>query len=426
MKKSSVLIVAYFIVAIMVILAVALLYTLSTESALVRQRERSLQAFYLAEAGIDYGIREVKVNGITSMNYTQSLGPGSFSVNISEVSLDRVRVEATGMVESVTKTVQTYLRPDVFARYAYFTDSETFLQKVCSWYGCYWTSTDVWFTSTSYIDGPVYTNSHYNISGSPVFDGEVKSHDDYINYYHGGPPQDTPQFNEGIELGAPEMPMPTNASDLRTAASSADGLYLNGKTLVVLNSDGTISITNSSRGWYNHNEPIPPNGAVFVEGGDLYVRGSLDGMLSLGTDSNIIITNNISYVDDPRDDTPTTESDDMLALISEQNVIVSTDDDDGSSVYDETAPYDVRIDATIMALGNSFVVENWDTVSPKGTLNVYGGIIQKNRGPVGTFSGSTKISGYSKDYRYDTRLDHITPPYYPRTGDWAFLSWRKG
>jgi hypothetical protein len=50
-----------------------------------------------------------------------------------------------------------------------------------------------------------------------------------------------------------------------------------------------------------------------------------------------------------------------------------------------------------MALEASFMLENYSQVAAKGTLTVYGGIIQDQRGPVGTFNGQTgqKISGYS-------------------------------
>jgi hypothetical protein len=78
-----------------------------------------------------------------------------------------------------------------------------------------------------------------------------------------------------------------------------------------------------------------------------------------------------------------------------------------------------------MALGNSYIVEKWYSGPPKGTLTTYGGIIQRERGPVGTFNGSTgqKLSGYSKDYNYDTRLMASPPPFYPTTGDYISLSW---
>ena len=46
----------------------------------------------------------------------------------------------------------------------------------------------------------------------------------------------------------------------------------------------------------------------------------------------------------------------------------------------------------------SFYVSNYNSKTPTGNLKVMGGIIQKARGAVGTFSGSTIQTGYAKDY----------------------------
>ena len=61
-----------------------------------------------------------------------------------------------------------------------------------------------------------------------------------------------------------------------------------------------------------------------------------------------------------------------------------------------------------------------------GTLAVLGGIIQKARGPVGTFNSTTgqTVTGYSKAYSYDPRLAMNPPPYYPTTGQYERVSWQ--
>lgn len=71
------------------------------------------------------------------------------------------------------------------------------------------------------------------------------------------------------------------------------------------------------------------------------------------------------------------------------------------------------IQAAILALRHSFVVQNWGSGgSPLGVLNVYGAIAQKFRGPVGTSSNGTIVNGYSKNYVYDDRLTNTQPPYF--------------
>lgn len=101
-------------------------------------------------------------------------------------------------------------------------------------------------------------------------------------------------------------------------------------------------------------------------------------------------------------------------------------------IIDDNAPTDLTIDAVVLAGGRnttsgSFYVNNYSSKQPTGTLHLLGGLIQKKRGPVGTFSSSTGQinSGYAKDYRYDPRLADDPPPFYPTTGTFERLSWRR-
>ena len=66
------------------------------------------------------------------------------------------------------------------------------------------------------------------------------------------------------------------------------------------------------------------------------------------------------------------------------------------------------IDAAILALQHSFIVDHYYCGGSLGTLTVFGVIAQRYRGPVGTASGN----GYVKDYQYDDRLSLRQPPYF--------------
>ncbi len=86
---------------------------------------------------------------------------------------------------------------------------------------------------------------------------------------------------------------------------------------------------------------------------------------------------------------------------------------------------DETVMASIMALGESFTAENYASGSPRGKLKLYGGIIQTRRGPGGTFSGVTTVSGYQKAYSHDIRLLDSPPPAYPTTGIIERISWKQ-
>lgn len=82
------------------------------------------------------------------------------------------------------------------------------------------------------------------------------------------------------------------------------------------------------------------------------------------------------------------------------------------------------IDAVILALNHSFLVNAYGDGATLGTLTVDGAIDQDWRGPVGTDDNGTLETGYDKDYKYDTRLRYLSPPFYlsPGTNSWQLAS----
>ncbi len=422
-KKGIALITAYIVIAVLTALGAAFISRSISEMRIAERDRNSIQAFYIAEAGIDYAIEEMR-SGNTSDEDTATLNDsnatpiGYYNVIWQRIGSSSIwEITSDGFVGDTQRSIRVETQPDTFARYLYFTDDEHF-----RWW---WWRIPVWFVTGDNLGGPLQTNSHFHISGDPVFSDPdynrpVRSEDDFITYMNGGwpinstatsnPPYDNPTFEEGLQLDADKSPFPSKALDLRTAAVQ-EGMMLTGPTTIVLNNDGSMNVTNSHQGWTNENMNLPSNGALFVNGGDLTVSGALNGQLSMGTNRNIVISDDVTYNSDPRIDPTST---DTLGLIAERDVIIS-----------QSAPDDVEVNASVMALGNSFTVENYWQGPAKGTLTVYGGIIQDERGPVGTFNPSTntKASGYSKDYQYDPRLMTNPPPFYPTTGDYVISSW---
>jgi Tfp pilus assembly protein PilE len=77
----------------------------------------------------------------------------------------------------------------------------------------------------------------------------------------------------------------------------------------------------------------------------------------------------------------------------------------------------LKIEAALLALQHSFIVDNYRCGNRLGTLSVKGAIAQKYRGAVGT----TGNSGYVKNYEYDERLKTTEPPSFiePIKSDWV-------
>jgi len=185
--------------------------------------------------------------------------------------------------------------------------------------------------------------------------------------------------------------------------------------------------------------------------GDAFVNGSLSGELTIGTANNVIIDGNLSYYDcsgrwttgqsGATDFCPYNigGTNDSLGLIANNYVEVnhpiskssgavlpSCGATPGALCDPSTASGGVTIDAAILALTQSFVVNNYGYGSNEGKLNVYGSIQQNARGPVGTFDPYTfsAASGYTKHYTWDPLLDYVSPPSYlvPSTAPWTLTS----
>ena len=83
----------------------------------------------------------------------------------------------------------------------------------------------------------------------------------------------------------------------------------------------------------------------------------------------------------------------------------------------------MTIEAAILSLQHSFIVDNWGCGEKLTKLNVFGAIAQRYRGPVGTGGASALATGYPKNYNYDDRLKFRSPPYFldPVAANWKVL-----
>jgi len=387
------------------------------------------QALNAADSGLDHAILWLRAQAQAG-NYptgttvnpwnsgaAQNLGGSSYSVTISQIDIPaspnifRYSITSTGTVSNMSRVLRRYVQAINFANYIWYTNRET------------WGGNNVWFIRNDYLDGPMHTNAHFNIFGKDpgaTFIGMASSVDGYIRFYNNGnninlaqttnSPYDIPDFQQGFTFGAAQGTMPGTALNLKTNAASG-GYSFNQNTQVVLNGNGTMNYKVGNQAWQN-NRPLPANGALFVNG-NLTISGTLDGRLTVGASGDVKIPNNLVYASG--DPVANPSSNDTLGIISEGDVIINSN-----------APSNLQIHGVIMALNSSFYLDNY-TSGLKGDLIVRGGIIQKERGPVGTFNALSgqKISGYTKDYSYDSRMLISPPPFMPTTGDYLTLAWEE-
>ncbi len=378
-----------------------------------------MRAHYIAEAGVAKKFLELKSGNISPIGLTNfQLGTvnGTFQVAVNPQggTFTAYKLVSTGKYKKAQRVISFTVSQQPISSYAYFSDNEDML----IWEGHHSVDYPVWFISGDILRGPLHTNDQLNISGDPVFEGPVTSTSSTINYYNGGPPADNPDFQSSLTLSAPAVQLPSQA-DMITYVRDHAALTVTADSgtdvTITLLSGGNMTVKHKVSGtWRTDTKSVATNSSVYVSDHDVYISGVLSGRLTVATTSNIVITGNILYNSDPATNPSST---DLLGLVSQNYVYID------SAASNNNPNHDLTVDAYIVAL-NSFTVESYDT-GLKGTLTIYGGITQDMRGPIGTFNGSTgdRISGYSKDYNYDTRLDPakwpntLYPPLFPVVKD---------
>jgi hypothetical protein len=305
------------------------------------------------------------------------------------------------------------------------------------------------FVDGDHIDGPLHTNDDLCIDNGdhPIFG---RSAADLIEV--SSPPRGYGSPSSGgcsasastpapgaFTTNAPVLTPPTTNGSLRTIAGPS--YTYTGQTKIVL-SGNTMSINGGS------SVPFPSDGVVYVQNGSgcttayspftvtypstsgcgnavVHSSGNYSGQLTIAAENDIIIDGSI---------TRTNSSSDLLGLVANNFVRIKhpvcEQTDPGctnGTVSEETAKGDCdkdndgnrgvngtgslqnpQIDAAILAIDHSFIVDHYDCGSSLGTLTVNGAIAQKFRGAVGTTGGT----GYIKDYNYDDRLRYQEPPHF--------------
>jgi len=311
------------------------------------------------------------------------------------------------------------------------------------------------FVGGETIDGPLHTNDSPVICGDPTF-GRTAADPIEVSApapgWHWGAssalemarlspascPSANPKFAGTLHTNSPSLEPPATNGELATIAEPR--FRFTGQVRICLTGGNTMTVGNHGTCTGLYSGPFPSNGVVYVANGacstayspfevaypassgcgTAYVHGSYSGRLTIAAENDIVIDGNL-----------TRSGDGMLGLIA-NNFVRVYHDYPGEAMNPWTGRYgcngrrewgleDLTIDAAILAINHSFIVDHYDCGRYLGTLTVHGAIAQKFRGPVGTFSGSTPLTGYTKSYEYDDRLRYTEPPSFldPVTKSWT-------
>jgi hypothetical protein len=353
-------------------------------------------AISAANAGLAQLYQDTSWRGTVSQTLSGSMN-GTATYKIANDAMGRPFLRAVSMAQGtdglVRDTVEITFAANSyqsFSLFAWMTNTEN---------GVYWITGDS-------VRGRVHSNDNMYMSGSPVFMKKLTTAKALTPAWKKS--GNNAVFKEGYETGVARIDLPTDLSPLWNAATSGGRTYtgnievrLNGGTSAsgdgyALVYSGTTRVDSLRIGAAGFNGVIASNGNVSV-------KGTLDGKLSIASRQNVVVLDNVVY---ENRNYPVT--DDLLGLVAEQDVVVANNTANQSNC---------EIDASIFARTGSFEAESYSSGSPRGLLRVTGSLVQNARGAVGTFnsaSGSLK-TGYLKRYTYDERLSNpaFRPPYYP-------------
>jgi len=405
--------------------------------------------------------------------------PGQ-AASMVDPSTGTFRIRATGRVRTPSGTsdkpakrsIIATLRRKSFIDFLWFTDFETLPPYAygsdpsptwavanCVKYRALRNSScaDPDFITADNLKGPVKTNDSISVCGSPTFgrtSGDLIELNGSTPGWEGCGSGSSPNFVGTVDWPAGVLPLPQSNSELEAAADP--GYVFSGETTIVLNGTGmtiTTGVTSANPLGTTVTKSIPPSGVIYVENGtagctlgyarqqvystgtvgsstsppfnymktpgcgNVWVKGSYGGDLTIGADNDIVI------MDDLKRSTTTPTA--LLGLIANNFVRVfhPVSFSSTSSCTNNGGPLSIEIEAAMLALNQSFISDNWYCGSPLGTLKVTGAIAQKFRGTVGTHSGGVVQTGYAKDYNYNNELRYREPPYFvnPTESSWRVV-----
>ena len=383
---------------------------------------------------------ELCVEGVPSSMIDASTG--SFRIR----STGRARTPRNASDLPKKRSIVATLRRKAFLDYLYFTDRETLDPLAYSstsdqaWAGLNCDAprqdrpsgcSEINFISQDAVNGPFHSNDSILVCGSPNFGDDsgdaIELNQESPGWVSCGGTS-SPNFVGTLNYPGGILPMPQSNSELEDSADA--GYVFSGETTIVFNGT-SMNVTN---GGSTVSKALPPSGVIYVKStscstgyartqtyssapgcGNVYVSGTYGKDITIGADNDIIVMNDFKS-----SNTATV----LGGLIANNFVRVYHPVSSGwSGCSNNGGPGNIQIDAAILALNHSFIVDNWYCGNPVGTLTVNGAIAQKFRGPVGTFSGNNIASGYSKNYNYNDTLRYREPPYFvnPTDSPWKII-----
>ncbi len=376
---------------------------------------KKTKAHDLAVSGANMAANEIFINKSWVAGYNDlNVDYGYINVAVDTVNYNNRIITATSDYEGYKDTVMVWLEPKNFAQY-----------------GNFYNSMAAWAATGDTFSGPFHTNDYLKCSGDPVFLGYTTTKNGVQLFNN----QSHPEFHGGLETGV-YIPMQFDASIIKNAANNGGKIFYDttGQDKItdvklILQDDGSVtySVNINNTGWSTPINTllttIAPNGVIYVNKGNVFIQGTLNGRLSVVAAKNgtagagqVHITEDVKYNKNPLIDPTST---DMLGLIAEGYVQVDFNPTTG----------DLDLHASIYSQQDGLVIERYADYPSARNMNLIGGVIGQRVLPTAKYvwvgSKLVPTNGYSYVHRFDERFNKVVPPFFPLTDKYRVVAWKE-
>ena len=413
----------------------------------------------------EYAIELIPATGQTSCSTT---APTETMIETTGQGTGSFRIKSTGFVEGQKASITTTFKRPSFLDYVYFTQLETsdpvsygYPNPSAALTGAYEQCeltyeqgrynnsipnsggdhcNKISFVTGDQVKGPMHTNDTIAVCGSPEF-GRTSS--DVVEMGGKSPgwfstcSGSSPVFT-GTRITSASILVPPETNSKLKAIAEKEGIKYSGQVRICL-SGTTMTVGTGSTCTGKYSGSIPTNGVLYVENSSGCSTAYSPFTATYPSSSQLRQRLRPRHLHRPADDrrrkrhrhrrqplprqlhhpdrhraarADRQQLRPRLPRLLEQPLprrrFRAANGDCGDGTVTETSLKNINIDAAILAIKHSFIVDHYNCGPKLDNLNVEGAIAQKFRGPVGTSGGNG--TGYIKNYTYDDRLRYLEPP----------------
>jgi len=211
-------------------------------------------------------------------------------------------------------------------------------------------------------------------------------------------------FQGGVETRTERVNLPRDMPDVVNGGEPGDRQVFTADTRIIFNSDGSFvwRLANGEGALERADASDRPRYLIAQDDVKLYVRGTVAGIFTVYTPSDIEIEDDLTYANDPRH---TLLSRDFLALISGRDIRVARTQVTGTG--------DLNIHAALFAR-RKFAIESTQR-GKVGVLKILGSVT------AGTITETEPR--YATKLDFDKRFEYLRPASFPMTRRYEVDSW---